>query len=190
MRKILITGALGNVRSQLQKKGSVEIEGVFDFTNSLFLAQQEFQLRSTLRKAVYPILAEVPQDVGYLYGKSYLAALTVWVPRYLWPEKPGLIDGMVGETFYNAEVGIPPGPIGEAYWNFGYLGIPLIFFLFGIFHKMLCSFLLNNPAPIGFLLYITLLFNVYPVTSSLISALFLLTPITMILFLFGVIKIK
>ena len=187
---LVLTGALGNVRSQLQKKGLVEIEGIFDFTNSLLLAQQELQLRSTLRKAVYPILAEVPQEIDYLYGKSYLAALTVWIPRGLWPEKPGLIDGMVGETFYGADVGIPPGPIGEAYWNFGYIGIPIIFILFGIFHRLLYSFLSKNNSEIAFLLYITLLFNVYPVTSSIISALFLFAPIVLILLLFGILRFR
>jgi hypothetical protein len=63
------------------------------------------------------------------YGTTYLAILTLPVPRQWWPNKPGLAD-------YLNDISIPSRPmnemgmivtfLGESYANFGYLGIVFI----------------------------------------------------------------
>src|SRR5262249_37579441 len=64
---------------------------------------------------------------GSLYlGRTYLALLTLPVPRPIWPEKPGLADHI-------ANISIPERPmstwgmvltfLGDAYVNFGILGL-------------------------------------------------------------------
>ena len=66
------------------------------------------------------------------YGTSYLSALTIFVPRVLWPDKPGLADHVVAlgteDRPYDKEGRIITY-LGEAYINFKYIGffvIPLV----------------------------------------------------------------
>lgn len=70
----------------------------------------------------------------YYYGQTYLGAITLPIPRPLWPGKPVL-------NAYQHEISTPLRPmaqagmiatfLGEAYVNFGYLGIALIPALIG-----------------------------------------------------------
>lgn len=65
----------------------------------------------------------------HYYGTTYLALVTLPIPRQWWPEKPGLAD-------YLHDMSIPSRPmdemgmiitfLGESYINFGYLGIVFI----------------------------------------------------------------
>ena len=70
---------------------------------------------------------------SYEFGKTYIAVLTLPVPRSLWPEKPGLGDHIISRATtsrpYDRE-GRVITYIGEAYVNFGYLGCVIIPFLF------------------------------------------------------------
>ena len=68
-------------------------------------------------------------DFGELeYGKSYLSAITLPIPRAMWPEKPGLADHMVKRATttrqYDKEGRIITY-LGEAYVNFGTIGLLL-----------------------------------------------------------------
>ncbi|MCC6932720.1 MAG: oligosaccharide repeat unit polymerase [Deltaproteobacteria bacterium] len=186
---MFFVGCWGAARTQLQKQAAFDWDKVLSAQSMLVETQKELILRSSVRKAVYPILHYVPSQDGYLYGRSYLAAFLCWIPRQFWPEKFGLIDGLVGETFFDVNVGIPPGPIGEAYWNFGYLGVVLAFALYGCFHKSVYSlFQTSDRSTLIFLLYMLLLFNVYPITSSIISALLLFVPGLLICWLFTLVQ--
>ncbi|WP_204140060.1 O-antigen polymerase [Halomicronema sp. CCY15110] len=113
---------------------------------------QEISERSSVNAGVFPILALVPNQVEHLYGSSYLAILTLPIPRALWSAKPGLVAGMVGETFFSSNFGIPPGAVGEAYWNFGVPGVLVVFSAFGAFLKLLADFFVrhaHHPAAIA-----------------------------------------
>lgn len=65
----------------------------------------------------------------HYYGKTYLGMLTLPIPRFLWPEKPGLGDHIIEVSTqsrqYNLEGRIITY-IGESYFNFGYFGIVII----------------------------------------------------------------
>jgi hypothetical protein len=84
-------------------------------------------------------------DNGYP-GDSFDIIFIVLVPRLLWPEKPVLNQGI---AFANlAQPGqesnnVSPGFFAEAYWNFGWLGIPIVMVPFGIVLAILSKYSLT-----------------------------------------------
>lgn len=69
-------------------------------------------------------------------GNSYRYVFVALVPRLLWPEKPLLQEG--GEfsaiaTGRGMDNSVSPGLFPEAYWNFGWLGAPLIAAMLSLF---------------------------------------------------------
>lgn len=72
----------------------------------------------------------VPDHYPYAYGATYMYRYFIqWIPRILWREKPVPTD-LVGWSD-PALYGSAPGAIGDAYWNFGWPGIIIFFFLTG-----------------------------------------------------------
>ncbi|HEX6373492.1 MAG TPA: O-antigen polymerase [Longimicrobium sp.] len=130
----------------------------------------EVLARATTGSAVIAILAHVPDRVDHLYGSTYLAVLSAPVPRSLWPGKPGLAGGRVGRVFFGREGGVPPGAVGEAYWNFNVPGVVLVFFLFGLFHRWLASLLVANPEHAWVrVFYVVGLFSAQPTSSGAVT---------------------
>jgi hypothetical protein len=81
-------------------------------------------------------------DVGFLYGQSFLKPFMAILPSSLRPESFGYSLGMtIKETWYsNMRMGgQPPTGVGEMYMNFGWLGPFLGMFMFGAF----CAWLYN-----------------------------------------------
>jgi hypothetical protein len=93
---------------------------------------------------------------------------------------------LVGETFFNSPSGTPPGPIGEAYWNFHIPGVIIVFFVFGIFHRWLAQcFVTYHSYPAAILIYLTILFTLDPSTPATVVCLMLLVPLLILLRLVG-----
>jgi hypothetical protein len=69
-------------------------------------------------------------DAGrFYYGSTYLPLITMPVPKQWWPEKPGLADylGDISKPWRPMkEMGMVVTFWGEAYINFGYVGIVLV----------------------------------------------------------------
>lgn len=68
-----------------------------------------------------------------LYGTPYLSIFTLPVPRSLWPDKPGLNEGVVSistPTRPLATVGGVPSLVGDLYLNFGIAGLTVGAFCF------------------------------------------------------------
>jgi len=71
------------------------------------------------------------------FGLTYLYALPTVVPGILWPiQKPESLclqfAGFIHARFYSAsseEAGWGFSPVAEAFQNFGFIGVPLVFFL-------------------------------------------------------------
>lgn len=68
---------------------------------------------------------------GFLYGQQLLGAIFTFIPRNVWEAKPVitgfvLVEALNGE-FWNVSTGI----IGEAYIDFGFLGVLLYGLIFG-----------------------------------------------------------
>lgn len=68
----------------------------------------------------------------FYFGTTYLSALTLPIPRPLWPDKPGLVD-YIQDISTNwrpmARSGMIVTFLGEAYVNFWYPGVVLVPFL-------------------------------------------------------------
>jgi oligosaccharide repeat unit polymerase len=134
------------------------------------------------------MLAYVPKREGYLYGATYLAALTLFIPRSIWPDKPGLCGSLAARTFYfdNADWGIPCDSIGEAYWNFGIPGVCVVFFLYGYFHKWLAQSFRKYSGEVSVLvLYTIALFYIRPDTTVIMKTIQLLIQMVILLYLWG-----
>ncbi|SRR6266436_1169948 len=79
-------------------------------------------------------------------GHSLALLLSVFVPRFLWPDKP--IITQVGTDFNFLATGIStsassPGLFAEAYWNFGWPGVVLLMIPLGMILAFLSRYALT-----------------------------------------------
>lgn len=79
------------------------------------------------------IINGVPRILPYEYGGTITGWLAAPVPRAIWPDKPILSLGpTIGVKIYgNARSGVPPGFLGEMYWDWGIFGILIGSFILG-----------------------------------------------------------
>lgn len=68
-------------------------------------------------------------------GWSMANAFIVVIPRFIWPNKPEITS--VGKELYTRATqydgsSISPGLFSEAYWNFGWLGLPILMIPLGV----------------------------------------------------------
>jgi len=78
-------------------------------------------------------LTLIDQRGVFYYGTTYLTLFLVPIPRPLWLEKPSIVQWMTDISTPSRnlkELGSIPTIYGEAYANFGYLGIIFVPFLF------------------------------------------------------------
>jgi oligosaccharide repeat unit polymerase len=188
-----LVGLLGNFREQIWK-GNIDLTTSRNDGSILEHFEEgaiEAGERAWGSNGTLPILALVPDEVDLLYGKSYLGMLTLPIPRAIWTDKPGQIGGMVGHTFFRSPAGVPPGPIGEAYWNFHIPGIIMVFFAFGVFQKWLMRvYLRYSDQPAMIVLYLITLFVIEPTTPTLATGLLLIVPAILLLRLMGALDFK
>ena len=77
----------------------------------------------------------------FYFGSTYLAIVTLPVPRAIWPDKPGLADHLqeISTSGRNyAQQGRILTYLGESYLNFGYAGLFLIPALLGYLLTAYC----------------------------------------------------
>jgi MFS family permease len=93
-------------------------------------------------------LTMVDEAGKWYYGSTYLAIVTLPVPRSVWPDKPGLADHVTeistSRRQYNVEGRILTY-LGEAYLNFGYLGMVIIPGLIGYLLTKWCLLATSGP---------------------------------------------
>lgn len=82
-------------------------------------------------------LKSVPEQIPFLQDKTYKMILWIPVPRVLYHQRPKFLL-----NYFNIIQGIPTGvtvapvtTVGEAYINFGWPGIPIVFLILGIIYK-------------------------------------------------------
>jgi oligosaccharide repeat unit polymerase len=195
---IFLVGALGALRESTYT-GAVDWTVLTDVNVAEMVAagQEEMQNRGETG-AFLPLVAKVPSRVDFLYGQSYLAAIFFFVPRALWPEKPRGVGPMTNAYIYHelemrpGELiqgsGIPPGALGEAYWNFYYPGVVLLYLVYGMFHWWLAAVLRRNPnVPAVWVLYaLTLLMT--PTSSAVVGWLQTIIPGLAMMWWMGVLR--
>lgn len=135
---VMFLGALGDIRGS-GNQGTVSFEALFDLSlaEQFERSQEEIERRDIGTDLA--VSALVPREVGHLWGRSYVSAIAFWVPRSVWPDKPRGIGAHVAALLYKGRgsmdgyegAGYPVGAPAEAYWNFSWPGVILIFLLFG-----------------------------------------------------------
>lgn len=75
-------------------------------------------------------------------GNSLEDAVYSFVPRFLWPEKPVIQVAAELSTLATGEVGnsVSAGYFAESYWNFGWIGLPMLLCPVGIFFNLATHF--------------------------------------------------
>ncbi|ANU13956.1 hypothetical protein BBI08_08875 [Planococcus halocryophilus] len=91
---------------------------------------------ATGRANTVPWLVEslLSGEIDYQLGKPLLNIIFAPIPRKFWDNKPEIIDGTVliaHELTGSTNFGMPAGPYGEAFFNFGWIGVILFAFLTG-----------------------------------------------------------
>jgi oligosaccharide repeat unit polymerase len=87
-----------------------------------------------------------PVQLHHLDGSSYLHYFVNLVPRRLWEGKPKGVGSILAEKVYGWKIGgAPPGAIGEAYFNYGVLGIFPALFLLGLFGRIVATYARAHP---------------------------------------------
>lgn len=190
---IYVVGALGAFRRSGwegdTRWGAVTEVGVFDAITGG--AEGEITRRSSSSDVSFAILARVPDEVPLLWGRSYVEALTAPIPRALWPGKPGQVGGMAGRVFFNMQAGVPPGAVGEAYWNFHIPGVILVFGCFGGFLNWLArTYRRNAHHRASIVLYGSSLFLCStPATASFVGWIIPTSSLLLIFLVLGIVRI-
>ena len=132
-------GLLAIVRSSgLTNQSATEVVSGAEGAQVLLQIKDEIERRQFLAGTV-PVVAEGFRVTdGPLLGRSYLAAIFAFVPRSLWEEKPRGPGSLYTQFFFGEAregTSVPIGPVAEAYWNFGIIGVLLLFFLYGLLLK-------------------------------------------------------
>jgi len=130
---VLLFGLLGQIRTaSTYNRGVWSWEDIdFDYQANLDRASDESEAWRSLG-ADLATYVSVPERIDFLYGKTYMAAVAFWLPRAIWKDKPHGVGYYTGREIYGAGNGVPPGPIAEAYWNFGLPGIIILSFIYGM----------------------------------------------------------
>lgn len=180
---IFLFGSLGAMRKGLNK-GEVDTQYFYKLNKSLEEASEQVSQRGTKEDGVMAVLGNVPHNVEHLYFEPYIAAILFWFPRKFWKEKPYGTGRLSGNLLYGyREVGVPVGPVGQAYWCFNIPGVVFIFVLFGSFHRWIKNlFLKNESFPPMWLVYVLALFYITPMTRSLVMFFWIITPTVFLLY--------
>lgn len=137
-------GLGGEFRTQTFEADTLEEVSVGVSVLPSFMAgAEEFIARGGEQSALTAILGKVPGDTGLLYGRSYLSVPAAPIPSRVWPEKPEAGGRLTGEIIFGRPEGgggVPPGTVGEAFWNFHVPGVIVVFFLWGRLAKRLGAF--------------------------------------------------
>lgn len=189
---LLIIGAGGQWRSLSFDASSIE-DMQFQIAP---LANIERGLETTISHGtavdgLSGILYAVPDQVGHLYGASYLSILTAPFPSALLPfEKPLAGGRLNGTLIYGVQGGIPPGNIGEAYWNFHFFGVVFVMGIFGALARfMKVRFLDSGDRPIWISTFVITLFYFQPNSPAIFNWLHAILPALVLLFIhFGIPK--
>ncbi|GFZ79961.1 hypothetical protein GCM10010978_21450 [Compostibacillus humi] len=136
---VLLAIALGNYR--LYKEFKVNVTGIFDMLGDIASSTQGGEILPSLVGSL------IKGEIDYQYGSTLVNIIFAPIPRTIWKDKP-IIDesGVVGQALMGSNYwGLPPGPYGIAFFNFGFIGVIIIAFLVGyIIYKLYNKFILTN----------------------------------------------
>jgi hypothetical protein len=101
------------------------------------------------------------------------------------------VDTQAGLEFAGADWGMPPGAVGEAYWNFNIMGVIIVFTLFGVILRILGSFFLANVhSPFVMTFYVITIQSLQPTQNSFRGWVGLLVPLLVVAIPMGLLSRK
>jgi hypothetical protein len=179
---IVVLGVLGQFRRATQKADTLD-EVIVDsgMTEGFSQGVQVLAERGTEGSGPLAVIARVPEKVGYLYGRSYLAIPTIIFPRAIVGEKPPTASKLNAQLVHERQdTNIPPGAVAESFWNFSYAGPLLVYFIFGVILKVIAGmFLVNadNPLVVAAYAHVLVLFvpssdAVFNFVQAIVAAMF------------------
>jgi hypothetical protein len=105
------------------------------------------------RYAIMPIFSVIVERTGetvpYQEGGTYINFFLNFIPRFVWPDKPSMNGfsnslpreyGILGFEDEKTSVGL--GLLGEAWVNFGYMGILFFMPLYGVIYRFMFGWIL------------------------------------------------
>lgn len=77
------------------------------------------------------IMSAADRDIPFMFGKTYLDAVLILIPRSFYPDKSIVnLDTFVGIKVFGVEVfgagAVPPGLLAESYLNLGFIGMVIM----------------------------------------------------------------
>lgn len=196
---LVIVGGFGSIR---QDYGSTAVDlSVFNLDQvgtTIGRAYTEIGKRDEEDSAL-AVMAGADRK-GLLWGRSYVNAAMFWVPRALWPGKPAGVDVYNMWVNFNdnklnqappneGSWGIPVDGEAEAYWNFGWLGVVLVFGLLGVFHSTLAkAAYVYRYIPIFWVVYIYTVLNVNGTSRSVADMFKVLALVAVFAFISGIMR--
>ncbi len=191
---IYVVGALGAFRrsgweGETRWDAATDVGVVDTITGG---AEGEIARRSSSGDVALAIFARVPDDVPLLWGTTYLEALSAPIPRALWPGKPGQVGGMAGRVFFGMQAGVPPGAVGEAYWNFHIPGVIVVFLLFGMFQNWMArTYRRNADHRAAIVLYGSSLFLCStPATAAFVGWIIPTSSLLFVFWILGILRLR
>jgi oligosaccharide repeat unit polymerase len=163
---IVVLGVLGQFRRSTQgmNKEITDAAVETDVGEAFQSGIEELSARGIDESGPIAVVGRVPAEIDYLYGRSYLSIPFVFLPSALVGEKPPTVGRLNAEIVHDRLfTGIPAGTVGEAYWNFSYLGPLVVFLLYGAILKIIAGvYLQNHDNPVIVALYVFVLFRFRP----------------------------
>lgn len=167
---LLAVGGLGEYRAATQQAARFEQVRIESGPSEwMQVALEEMQRNSGEKSGQLAILGRVPKETPHLWGESYLSLPFIFVPSALVGDKPAAGGELnAARIFGRPLTGIPPEPVGEAYWNFSYVGVVAIFLFYGALLKLIAATYRKNAAhPLVLVVFVYTLFYMKPHTPSL-----------------------
>ena len=186
LMSVFLFSSLGQIRRESTYTGgnfnSANLAFSYSTLANDFGDEVEMRSKNNANLAVYN---SVLKTNVYLSGQTYIAAISFFVPRFLWREKPRSAGYYAGLYVFDEAVAFPLTIVAESYWNFGYFGVIAIALLQGLILSSVTNFLFRRMnIAFWIVIYSFLLYFPLELTSES------LTPIFQIgLFLLPILKL-
>ncbi|MTB53172.1 O-antigen polymerase [Lewinella sp. W8] len=177
---VIMVGILGQIRSAGNRGDAISLELLTETSISEKLELTSAEVEDRINGNMM-VVGKAMDQVGPLWGRTYLAGVFFWVPRAIWKNKPRGAGAYAGNILYYGRslernsfggdaLGIPVSGYYEAYWNFWYPGVVLIAVLFGLLHRFSTNvFLKNRGKPLVWVVYLLVVGFTSMATRSIVD---------------------
>ncbi len=136
------------------------------------------------------VLTQTPSAVPFWNGETYAVIPYIFIPRFLWPEKPprdfwnkyGRKYGVISEDDFETAVGV--GFLAEAYMNYGYIALYVLALTFGFMIALLerCSaYFIGGPTVLAFMVFLLPVLPYSIDLGSMLSSLFACNAVMLVM---------